>query len=216
MKQTNSTITFLSAQYRAVLRDAYLKGLASTAILSTAALASVYSSAAEAAQPADLNDLEQLQKPGDYTLDSGSGPKDLQLYKKLDWQGNLTVNSSVKGNPHKIRSFAEGSDITGNGSLTVKGNGAVLAIGEPPGNYEFKMNIGKVDVQEGEIRLRAGYHPDANAQLGAENIILVQMLETRLQLSMLPVFMTMAQRLFLVVKPQELQQHPRSISSLAA
>ena len=114
MKQTNSTITFLSAQYRAVLKDAYLKGLASTAILSTAALASVYSSTADAAA---LTDINQLKNSGDYTLDGtlGGGSKDFKVTSKLDWKGNLTVTHGNSSDPYKIRGFGQGSGITGDG-----------------------------------------------------------------------------------------------------
>lgn len=168
MKQTNSTITFLAAQYRAVLKDAYLKGLASTALLSTAALASVYSSSAEAATK--LDNLEQLGTAGDYTLDDTAGSKDLRVNKDLNWQGNLTVNSSVKGDPHKIISNVEGADINGNGSLSVNGKGAVVAVGEPQGNYEFKMDLGSIDIQEGEMRVRSGFHMAGNTQVSADNI----------------------------------------------
>ena len=168
MKQTNSTITFLAAQYRAVLKDAYLKGLASTALLSTAALASVYTSSAEAATK--LDNLEQLGTAGDYTLDDTAGSKDLRVNKDLNWQGNLTVNSSVKGDPHKIISNVEGADINGNGSLSVNGKGAVVAVGEPQGNYEFKMDLGSIDIQEGEMRVRSGFHMAGNTQVSADNI----------------------------------------------
>ena len=50
MRQTNSTLTFLAAQYRAVLKDAYLKGLASTAIVGTAVMGSMGSAHAADSQ----------------------------------------------------------------------------------------------------------------------------------------------------------------------
>ena len=170
MKQTNSTITFLSAQYRAVLKDAYLKGLASTAILSTAALASVYSSTAEAATP--LNNIDQLQNGGDYTLDGSTGgtSKDFKVNKQLDWKGNLTVTHGNSSDPYKIRGFGQGSGITGDGSLKISGSDAVMALGEPEGGYEFKMDIGKIDVDQGELRVRSGFHKGNSVQVSADTI----------------------------------------------
>ena len=96
MKQTNSTITFLSAQYRAVMKDAYLKGLASTALLSTAALASVYSNASQAEE---LTSLDQLASGGDYSLSSGT--KSFDVNKKIDWNGNLVISGGAEKGFHK-------------------------------------------------------------------------------------------------------------------
>ncbi|MCK0525812.1 hypothetical protein [Anaerobiospirillum sp. NML120449] len=170
MKQTNSTITFLSAQYRAVLKDAYLKGLASTAILSTAALASVYSSTADAATA--LTDINQLKNSGDYTLDGtlGGGSKDFKVTSKLDWKGDLTVTGGDSSDPYKIRGYGQGSGITGDGTLKLDGQNAVMALGEPEGGYEFKMDIGKIDVNQGELRIRSGYHSGNSVQVSADTI----------------------------------------------
>ena len=57
MKQTSSALTFLMAQYRAIFKRAYVKGIAS-AVLLTAGLA------AGAAQ-ADPNDLHEGWQSGD-------------------------------------------------------------------------------------------------------------------------------------------------------
>ena len=169
MKQTNSTITFLSAQYRAVLKDAYLKGLASTAILSTAALASVYSSTAEAAS--ELTNLNQIQQSGDYTI--GNKPDKsvvLETRGQIDWKGNLTVTGGSGDKNPAITSKVYGSSINGDGSLKISGSGAVMSIGEPEGGYEFKMDIGKIDVENGELRVRSGYHSGNSVQVSADTI----------------------------------------------
>ena len=168
MKQTNSTITFLSAQYRAVMKDAYLKGLASTALLSTAALASVYSSSTDAKE---LTNLDELSSSEALTLGSpNTDGKQFQLNKKLEWNAALSLGDGKKGKPNSIIATAQGAEITGGGSLTVNGEAAVLAIGEPNGGYEFKMDIGSVDVQKGEVRVRSGFNKGGNFQLSANKI----------------------------------------------
>ena len=83
MKQTNSTLTFLSAQYRAVMKDAYLKGLASTALLSSAAMGSIYASTADAADNRQLNDFNDLATAGDVTY-SEAKSKDITIGKSGD------------------------------------------------------------------------------------------------------------------------------------
>ena len=172
MKQTNSTITFLSAQYRAVMKDAYLKGLASTALLSTAALASVYSTSTQAAE---LNNLDQLASGGEFTLSSGSGAKNFDVSKPVKWQGNLTIEGGPEAGKgvHSIKSNAPNANISGGGSLTLQtSDRSIVAIGEPNAGYEFKMDIGSVNVKKGEVRLRSGFHSGGNVQLSATNIII--------------------------------------------
>lgn len=168
MKQTNSTITFLSAQYRAVMKDAYLKGLASTALLSTAALASVYSSSTDAKE---LTNLDDLKNSGALTLGSTTQDgKKFELNNKLEWNADLTLTDGKKGSPNTLIGKTHSAEITGGGSLTVNGEAAVLAVGEPQGSYEFKMDIGSVSVQKGELRVRSGFNSGGNFQLSANNI----------------------------------------------
>ena len=57
MKQTNSTLKFLTAEYSAVLHNAYVKGLASTALLGTAIGAVGAVNTAVAAEITSFNDL---------------------------------------------------------------------------------------------------------------------------------------------------------------
>lgn len=166
MKQTNSTITFLSAQYRAVMKDAYLKGLASTALLSTAALASVYSNTSQAEE---LTSLDQLASGGDYSLSSGT--KSFDVNKKIDWNGNLVISGGAEKGFHKINSKGPDGQITGAGSLTLESSDrSIVALGEPNAGYEFKMDIGSISVKQGEIRVRSGFHHGGNTQLSAGSI----------------------------------------------
>ncbi|MCK0534813.1 MULTISPECIES: autotransporter outer membrane beta-barrel domain-containing protein [unclassified Anaerobiospirillum] len=170
MKQTNSTITFLSAQYRAVMKDAYLKGLASTALLSTAALASVYSTSTQAAE---LNNLEELKNGGDFTLSSDKAPKQFNVDKQIEWNGNLSITAGPAAGQgvHSIKSNGPSGQITGGGSLSLESSDrSIIAIGEPNAGYEFKMDIGSVGVQQGELRLRSGFHSGGNVQLSADSI----------------------------------------------
>ena len=141
MRQTNSTLTFLAAQYRAVLKDAYLKGLASTAIVGTAVMGSMGSAHAAdshdttAPTPQDFTSLEQLKEKGaklNLTL-SGGKTKQFEIKESQAWDADLVITDGLNSGPHQIKS-AYGNkniDLKGVGSLTVESsNNAVISIGE--------------------------------------------------------------------------------------
>ncbi|MCK0525818.1 autotransporter outer membrane beta-barrel domain-containing protein [Anaerobiospirillum sp. NML120449] len=166
MKQTNSTLTFLSAQYRAVMKDAYLKGLASTALLSSAAMGSIYASTADAA-PTELNDFNDLAASGDVTYDKTS-KKDIEIKEDGKWEANLNVSNGADDGV-VFKPTAKDITVAGNGSLTVSGNdNAVVTFGDAAQNYEFAMNIESIDVKQGKIQIKAGN--SGSTTVAAKNI----------------------------------------------
>ena len=185
MRQTNSTLTFLAAQYRAVLKDAYLKGLASTAIVGTAVMGSMGSAHAAdsqdttAATPQDFTSLEQLKEKGaklNLTL-SGGKTKQFEIKESQAWDADLVITDGLNGGPHQIKS-AYGNkniDLKGVGSLTVESsNNAVISIGENQGAYEFTMDIDTINVKQGGVRVRSGMGKDKNTRVAAKNIVIGQ------------------------------------------
>ena len=167
MKQTNSTLTFLSAQYRAVMKDAYLKGLASTALLSTAAMGSIYASTADAAEAKPLENFSDLATAGDVTYDKAES-KDIAIGDSDQWNAKLNVTNG-KDNGVVFKPGKTGINVTGAGSLTVSSNdAAVVTFGDAAQNYEFAMNIESIDVQQGKIQIKAGN--SGSTTVAAKNI----------------------------------------------
>lgn len=168
MKQTNSTLTFLSAQYRAVMKDAYLKGLASTALLSSAAMGSIYASTADAAEAKPLDNFSDLATAGDVSY-SDTKSKDIAIGESGEWNAKLNVtngaNDGVVFKPGKT-----GIKVTGAGSLTVSSNdAAVVTFGDDAKNYEFAMNIDSINVDQGKIQIKA-VQDKAKTTVAAKNI----------------------------------------------
>lgn len=187
MRQTNSTLTFLAAQYRAVLKDAYLKGLASTAIVGTAVMGSMGSAhAADSQDPAvptpsskEFTSLEQLKEAGaklNLTL-SGGKTKQFEIKESQAWDADLVITNGSNDSPHQIKSKVGTTDIDlkGVGSLTVESsNNSVISIGENQGAYEFTMDIDTINVKQGGVRVRSGMGKDKNTRVAAKNIVIGQ------------------------------------------
>ena len=187
MRQTNSTLTFLAAQYRAVLKDAYLKGLASTAIVGTAVMGSMGSAhAANSQDPAvptpsskEFTSLEQLKEAGaklNLTLSGGKTHK-FEIQNSQAWDADLVVTNGLNDGPHQIKSVAgtKNIDLKGVGSLTVESsNNSVISIGENQGSYEFTMDIDSITVKQGGVRVRSGMGKDKNTRVAAKNIVIGQ------------------------------------------
>lgn len=196
MRQTNSTLTFLAAQYRAVLKDAYLKGLASTAIVGTAVMGSMgsahaadsHDSAVPTPSSKEFTSLEQLQEKGaQLTLTtSGAQTKKFTIENSQRWDADLVITNGDNSTPHQIKSKVGTTDIDlkGVGSLTVESsNNAVISIGENQGAYEFTMDIDSITVKQGGIRIRSGMGQSSGAQgklqtkntrVAAKNIVIGQ------------------------------------------
>ena len=187
MRQTNSTLTFLAAQYRAVLKDAYLKGLASTAIVGTAVMGSIgsahaadsHDSAVPTPSSKEFTSLEQLKEAGaklNLAL-SGGKTKQFEIKESQAWDADLVITDGLNGGPHQIKS-AYGNkniDLKGVGSLTVESsNNAVISIGENQGAYEFTMDIDTINVKQGGVRVRSGMGKDKNTRVAAKNIVIGQ------------------------------------------
>ena len=128
MKQTNNAIKFLMAQYRAIFKNAYFKGMA-TALVLTAGLAA----GANTAQAADDNWY--------YTTSSTDDTSDV-----TKWSGNGTKPAGSTGNAAGALDFGtSGSDSSGNivalgdgiatgGQLDIGASGDTIEVTTVSGN----------------------------------------------------------------------------------
>ena len=131
MKLSNNAIKFLMAQYRAIYKNAYFKGIASAVVL-TAGLAA---GAAQAADQGDITVTTQIDS-GD-TATSVSAATDIQL-KGKDATGGA-------------------SSLSVTGSVTVS-SGKTLTIGNTDGGTDFGLDVtvNGASSLEGTLTLRAG------------------------------------------------------------
>ena len=122
MTLSNNAIKFLQAQYRAIFKRAYVKGLA-TAVLLTAGLAAGQAQALE---------LSTGAKPETDIVTQGSGDT-------FNVSGETTVNSIKIQNGHSLTTSG-GINVTGdvqaNGDLTIESGAILLANKETVGAHE--------------------------------------------------------------------------------
>ena len=155
MKQTSSALTFLLAQYRAIFKHAYIKGLA-PAVLLTAALA------AGQAQAADLDDSNPAVTSGGVTIIIGPSESDpgVTYLDKINisgggslssWNADVIVKSGAT-TANKIEASGGAINITGSGSLTIDAGAAdsdvsILTSGSNSGSF----SIGSIEIKQGTL-----------------------------------------------------------------
>ena len=163
MKQTNNAIKFLMAQYRAIFKNAYFKGLTS-AVLLTAGL-----TVAGGAQADNLDDASWLSSADhENIVIAGDDPSTGELeYLQIrltpssinEWNNTVTIEGGVASN-------AGGTDknyltLSGDGDATLSGTGSLiinsenttdgLAIASRFGNGDISINIHSIDVKNGTL-----------------------------------------------------------------
>ena len=139
MKQTNNAIKFLMAQYRAIFKNAYFKGLTS-AVLLTAGLAAGAANAAAGDGALDADDFKK---------DSGSAVAvTITTNSNVDmgelgdvFSGSKTfigVNSTIDGAAINIKGEANKSIVAqGSGTFTVKNGGSLTITNTRNTNTQF-------------------------------------------------------------------------------
>ena len=161
MKQTNNAIKFLMAQYRAIFKNAYFKGLTS-AVLLTAGLA--VAGGAQAAQttanlPTNGSTLT-INGTGDTSniFDSGISSSNTNL------NGQLVINSGSIGNSGDSNNLLQTSndiDLTGTkfgitiDSKSADANtvGLGFAVNSTDTSKNFDVDIGSITVRKGGLAL---------------------------------------------------------------
>ena len=138
MKQTSSALTFLMAQYRAIFKRAYVKGIAS-AVLLTAGLAA---GQAQAANTSGINwdttndTQENITISGEATVDEGS--KDYFVH-------DLTITGS---GDFKVGSGSVGPRVVVNNNMTLQ-NGATLTVNNGGSGLIGSHNVAAKDEEGG-------------------------------------------------------------------
>ena len=163
MKQTNNAIKFLMAQYRAIFKNAYFKGLTS-AVLLTAGLA-----VAGGAQADDLTSLDNLASAdADITItgsDSDDGTNNKRANLKVSvtenkpWNGSLTItggtaDTGASGN-YILGSGTGNFTISGTGSLTIDtndvANGLYIEDRGSAATDKLTLDISSINVTSGKL-----------------------------------------------------------------
>ena len=183
MKQTNNAIKFLMAQYRAIFKNAYFKGLTS-AVLLTAGLA-VAGGAQAATDITDKAGWEGLS--GDITF-NGTGTADPEYGNlKIDATSaaidannpntvNITITSGATTANYIKGASSNAANVKGdNVSITLNLDNATngLAISGAASSGVATLDIGKFAVTKGTLELTGAAAGDAGAAtLKADTIVL--------------------------------------------
>ena len=163
MKQTNNAIKFLMAQYRAIFKNAYFKGLTS-AVLLTAGLA-----VAGGVQAGDLSTLDDLAAADeDITItgtsaDAGTNNKwaniKVSVTADTPWNGNLTItggtaDTGASGN-YILGSGTGNFTLSGTGSLTIDTNdvtnGLYIEDRGTAATDKLTLDISTINVTSGKL-----------------------------------------------------------------
>ena len=183
MKQTNNAIKFLMAQYRAIFKNAYFKGMAS-AVLLTAGLA------AGAAQAADIDETTWgnltavdgvTTVTGDQNADDTSGNyTDFSFNTSgtfsIDAVQNIIIENKSGGNT--VTASGAALTVTGtNTTITLQGSGGNAASGAlsivGSGANAAKLDVKTFNVGVGELTLTGGNAASGDATLKAGTINLM-------------------------------------------
>ena len=169
MKQTNNAIKFLMAQYRAIFKNAYFKGIAS-AVLLTAGLAVAGGAQAAAVTADQLAGTDEVEVNGSGTTLSG----------ELNDLGN-SWNAPIKvtGGADTVNALTQdASDVTisGSGSLTIAAtanNTDGVKITATDSN-NLSISISALNVNKGTLTIEGGANNGKNATFSANTISLGQ------------------------------------------
>ncbi|HIV54850.1 MAG TPA: hypothetical protein H9898_03600 [Candidatus Anaerobiospirillum stercoravium] len=172
MRNSNHAIKFLLAQYRAIFKRAYIKGLAS-AVLLTAGLAAGQAQAATDA----LTDATKLPlNSGDQVLIDGSTTPNDNKYDALQisggtqsFNGTITISSgTAKGSGNYFKGSSE-LKITGDGTITIKTadtTQGLAIIGS--GNNTTSLDIGTINLNQGTLLVTTNKDNGGNVSAAAD------------------------------------------------
>ena len=172
MKVSNNALNFLLAQYRAIFKRAYVKGLAS-AVLLTAGLA------VGQAQAATLNDTTAASSKlatdnAAITIDGSGSATD--TYDKIQisggstipaWNADVTITSGATSD-NWIKASGGNVNLSGNGSLTISTSDADHGLAISGGTSSSDPYTTTVDI--GSIRITKGTLAIADGQSGSVTV----------------------------------------------
>ena len=164
MKQTNNAIKFLMAQYRAIFKNAYFKGLTS-AVLLTAGL--TVAGGAQADPLDDASKLANAEEPITITGNSQDAGSDgewanikLIINASQEWHTDVTISSGTastgdSGN-YIIGSGTGALNLSGSGSLTIDtggvANGLYIDNRGSTATDKLTLDISSIAVENGTLK----------------------------------------------------------------
>ena len=162
MKQTNNAIKFLMAQYRAIFKNAYFKGLTS-AVLLTAGLAAGSAQAADVGT-AEWDQYEQQGQDlvigtGGNLMISGSGGQNLNYTTGITFDANASATPSFDNNRIYGTDATDGKAFTvvSTGTLTLKdGRGLVIGYGAGSTAGHVNVTFAETQINDGAVFYVAG------------------------------------------------------------
>ena len=168
MKQTSSALTFLMAQYRAIFKRAYVKGIA-TAVLLTAGLA------AGAAQATEYSDqiASAIADAKDITLNNGdtltfkNGEVGYQVAGYVD---DLTINAGgLVDNSDASNLIVTGTlTLNNRGTINLTSGGLITPESNGGGQSTFDASL------DGTVNLKGGIFQANNLTVGSNAKIVIE------------------------------------------
>ena len=189
MKISNNALNFLLAQYRAIFKRAYVKGIAS-AVLLTAGLAAGQAQAAAIYLNGTPNELpttgqianitgNSTDPSGAYDPETGDGEftyLNINSGDALELNGEVIIKSgAAQANASSNRILGTNEiGITGEGRLTIaidsNGNPATDGLLVISNGETVSVNIDTIDVQKGLLEIRDSSTSSGDATVGADTI----------------------------------------------
>ena len=185
MKQTSNAIKFLLAQYRAIFKSAYFKGIATAAVVTMGLAAGASANAAvinnsdtwktavDAGTAIDGTENNKINISGSGTYNLGSGDK---LYIT---GGNFTVDSGdsdvITGGANYIKASGGALSISGDGTITIdtkQKNLGLFLSASGGGSSHLNVNVGTLNVVAGRLVIRdeSGTASDSGSVIAADVI----------------------------------------------
>ena len=180
MKVSNNALNFLLAQYRAIFKRAYVKGLAS-AVLLTAGLAVGQAQAATTLNDTTAASSKLATDNAEITIDGSGSATD--TYDKIQISGGSTIpawNADVKitsGAPSDnwIKASGGNVNLSGNGSLTISTSDADHGLAISGGTsssdpYTTTVDIGSISITKGTLAIADGQSGSVTVAAGTITI----------------------------------------------
>ena len=165
MKVSNNALNFLLAQYRAIFKRAYVKGLAS-AVLLTAGLAAGQAQAASNITD-DANDVLQgtteVIVDGTNTKITISGASQAAT---IDWSAPVKITGGAATTDNYIKGQSGAVNITGEGSLTIDIADGTVANGLSieAGSSGATVSIDSIAVNTGTLKVTDAASKEAKVE----------------------------------------------------
>lgn len=159
MKQTNNALKFLLAQYRAIFKQAFTKGLAPALVL-TASLAAASAASADAFTADNLAGTDPIEVTSTKTLTGELGASSDSGDVSKDWHAAVTITggkATSGANAIKVKADAAGDSyaLSGSGSLLISGSAADdgLYVGPAAASKDLSVSISSISIAKGTLVL---------------------------------------------------------------